>query len=525
MTIGFFRLAKLTRHLATSLSTLLFVSACTSLGPDYQKPEVPWLQDWHTDLYGQVKDPSAAFEQDLEFWWHLFDDDTLNELIEIAKAENPTIQIAGLRILESRAQLGIAGSTLYPQVQQLNGSANYINSEDHGGVSLDRHKSFANYSIGPSVAWELDFWGRFKRTIESADAAFYSSIYNYQDIQVLLTAQVATLYYAYRTALQSIEINKMNAEIQKRNVEITELKFKRGQDSELDLQQARTQYYSTLSVIPDLEINLVQIGNALSAILARKPGDLAELEDIDGKLPQIDPLAINEMPAKLLMRRPDIRASAAQVAVQSAQIGIAEADYYPSISLLGTINYSGSTLDATPDISLFSGGSGFSWNIFDWGRIENNIRLQDARLQQLIESFQDNVLQAAREIDDAAISVVKTYEQKAIIHESLTSAQRSLEIANKRYAEGYSGFQRVLDAQRALLTQSNNELANHSNHISAIINLYRSMGGGWMETPIDEIIPESTRETMEARSEWGELLTAPLPTETDYSPTQQGTSP
>ena len=157
MTTGLIRLVNLIRHLTSTFGTLLIVSACTTLGPDYQKPEVPWLQEWHTDLYGQIKDPSEQFEQDLEFWWHLFDDKVLNSLIETAKKENPTIQIAGLRILESRAQLGIAGSTLYPQVQQLNGSANYINSEDHGGISNDRHKSFANYSIGPSVTWELDF--------------------------------------------------------------------------------------------------------------------------------------------------------------------------------------------------------------------------------------------------------------------------------------------------------------------------------------------------------------------------------
>ena len=524
MTKGLYRLTNSIKHLTATFCTLLIVSACTTLGPDYQKPEVPWLQEWHTDLYGQVKDSSTQFEEDLEFWWLLFDDEILNSLIETAIKENPTIQIAGLRILESRAQLGIAGSTLYPQVQQLNGSANYINSEDHGGVSNDRHKSFANYTIGPSVTWELDFWGRFQRTIESADAAFYASIYNQQDVQVLLIAQVATLYYSYRTALQSIEINKENAEIQKRNVEITQLKFDRGQDSELDLQQARTQYFTTLSVIPDLEISLVQIGNALSALLARKPGDLPELEGIDGELPIVEPLVIQDLPAKLLMRRPDVRSSAAQVAVQSAQIGIAEADFYPSISLLGTISYSGSTLDGTPDTSLFSGGSGFSWNIFDWGRIENNVRLQDARLQQLIESFQDQVLQAAREIDDAAISVIKTHEQTAIVKESLYSAQRSLDIANKRYLEGYSSFQRVLDAQRALLTQSNSELVNHSNHIASIINLYRAIGGGWTDTPIEEIISEDNRETMETRSDWGELMSAPLPTNIDYTPTEQETS-
>ena len=173
-----------------------------------------------------------------------------------------------------------------------------------------------------------------------------------------------------------------------------------------------------------------------------------------GTLPRVEPLLIQGIPARLLMRRPDIRAAAWQVAAQSAQIGIAEADFYPAISLLGSIGWSGNSLSDSPDVGTLAVGPGLNWNVFDYGRIENNVRVQDARLQQLIEQYQDTVLQAARETDDAAISVVKSAEQQQLLAASVRAARRSLELANTRYREGYAGFQRVLDAQQALFSQT-----------------------------------------------------------------------
>jgi outer membrane protein TolC len=157
-------------------------------------------------------------------------------------------------------------------------------------------------------------------------------------------------------------------------------------------------------------------------------------------------------------------------------------------------------------------GPALTWNVFDYGRIRNNVRLQDARLQQSIENFQNSVLQAAREIDDAAIGVVKTREQQSVLSESVQAAERSLELANRRYQEGYADFQRVLDAQRALFSQTERELVNRGNHVSAVIALYRAMGGGWLDMPLEEIVPSATRDTMRERSDWGDLLDAPLPT-------------
>ena len=218
-----------------------------------------------------------------------------------------------------------------------------------------------------------------------------------------------------------------------------------------------------------------------------------------------------DIPAKLLLRRPDIRAAAWKVASQSAQIGIAEADYYPSISLLGSIGWNSTSDGDSPNNTSFAVGPGLTWNIFNYDRIENNIRVQDARLQQLIEQYQNTVLSAAREVDDAAITVVKTKEQITILTESVEASERALVLANTRFREGYSDFQRVLDAQRAVFAQNDQALSNRGSHINAVINLYKSLGGGWSEMPIEQILSSTTRETMEQRTDWGELLKSELP--------------
>lgn len=484
-----------------------FFSACTTLGPDAEEPEVAWLQNWESTLNQELGDASTQSQIDLEFWWRSFDDPILNDLIELAGAGNPNLRIAGLRVLESRAALGIALSQRYPQVQQVSGSASYVEQRFQGGDD----QNFRQYQSGGAFGWEGDFWGRFQRGIESADAAFFTSIANQRDLQVLLHTQVATSYYAYRTSQLRIKIAQANAKIQKRSFEITEHLFKSGQDSELDLQQAKTQYLSTLSSIPDLEITAQQTLNALCLLLGRAPGDLPELGAPLETLPEVDPRVLSDAPAQLLMRRPDVRSAAWQIAAQSPQIGIAEAQLYPSISLFGNIGFSGNTLSNNRDTWTLGIGPSFTWNVFDHGSIRNNVRIQDARLQQAIESFQNVVLQAAQEIDNAAISVKKTHEEQVPLSQSVVAAKRSLELANTNYREGYADFQRVLDGQRAVASQTEAELINAGQQITALISLYGALGGGWSETSIENLIPEATRVTMESRSDWEEMLRAPIP--------------
>jgi NodT family efflux transporter outer membrane factor (OMF) lipoprotein len=321
---------------------IVSLSACKSLGPDYSAPSVEWIEKWESDLYGAVSlTGDREDESDLSFWWAMFDDPVLNRLITLARAENPSLRIAGLRILESRSGLGVAKSSLYPQVRQGGGSSLFTQTRQSGGNFSDSTDNIITYQTGLNAAWELDFWGKFRRGVESADASFFASIANQQNIQVLLSAQVAELYFRYRTFLLRIQIANENAAIQKRSFEITDHLYRSGEDSELDLQQAKTQYMATLSSIPGLEESAIQTRNALCALVGRAPGQLPELDETAQELPVVPPVAVQGIPAQLLLRRPDLRVSAWQVAAQSPKVGQAKADLYPSVSLLGSVGWSG----------------------------------------------------------------------------------------------------------------------------------------------------------------------------------------
>jgi NodT family efflux transporter outer membrane factor (OMF) lipoprotein len=491
----------------------LTLQACTNLGPDYQEPEVTWLEEWETDLYGQVVETPSA-DADLRFWWKAFNDPVLNGLIDTARQENQSLRIAALAILESKALLGIATGLQYPQVQQLNGSwARVDNWPTEGDNSGDR-SGLENYGAGLDVGWEADFWGKYRRSVESADAAFFASVSNYNNAQVLLAAQVAQAYYTYRTTLRQVEIARENADLQERSLEITTKLYESGQSAELDVQQARTQYLATTATIPNLEIGLRQLENALAILLGREPGDLPELAGMEADLPELNPVFIDGVPARLLMRRPDVRTAAMTVAAQSAQIGVARADLYPSISLFGTIGWSGNSLDATTDTLSTGFGPSFTWNLFNYDRIESNVRVQDARLQQAIEGYQLTVLAAASEIDNAAITVVKTKEQQLLLAQALEAADRSLTLSTKRYQEGYSDFQRVLTAQQSRAARSAAYVDNQGSHINGVIDFYKALGGGWQPAEGENLIPESIRQIMEERTDWDGMLDDPIPVAT-----------
>lgn len=482
--------------------------ACAPLGPEFREPELDWLAGWQPELYGQAaQDPAAA---SLARWWQRFHDPVLDQLVTAARRENPSLRAAGLRILESRALLGIATGLQAPQLQQINGSGAYVR-RNRDGINDDSGQEFRTGDLSFDLGWELDFWGRFQRGIESADAGYFASVTAQRDAQVLLAAQVATLYYSYKTTLQRIEIARRNVALQERSYDITELRFQRGQDSELDLQQAKSQYLGTLATIPGLELALTQTRNALATLLGRPPGQLPELAQVDGTLPTLDVAALRDIPAALLLRRPDVRTAAWQAAAQSAQIGLARADLYPAISLFGSIGWSGNSLAGSQDITQLAAGPSLQWDIFNYDRLENNVRVQDARLQQALEGFRATALNAAAEIDNAAARIAQTGKSQAILDQSLAAAERSLTIATRRYQEGYSDFQRVLDAQARTFTQSDRAIVNRGDHVAAIIDLYRALGGGWESATIDTVITPGLRDTLQERTNWGDQLEAPLP--------------
>jgi outer membrane protein TolC len=230
-----------------------------------------------------------------------------------------------------------------------------------------------------------------------------------------------------------------------------------------------------------------------------------------GIIPQANLMMIADLPADMLRRRPDVRAAEMQLIAQSALIGVAESDLYPSLTLLGSLGFSASSAAGIPTTRFFNIGPSFTWNIFDYGRIKNNIRVQDARFQQLAELYQDSVLQAAREVDNAAILYAKGIEQTELLDQGEVAAKRSLAIANIQYREGMADFERVLDAQRALFSQQERVVINRGDVVANLIAVYKAMGGAWDVARPQPLLDETTMKTMKSRTNWGDLLGAPLP--------------
>ncbi|MBV2161358.1 TolC family protein [Achromobacter denitrificans] len=501
--------------LRTCLKRLLVLGViglggCVQLGPDFEPQREPWTDNWDTPALQQASRADA--QPDARQWWRIFDDPVLEYLIAQADANNSGLRIAGLRIMEARAQLGIARSGRYPQVQVVSGDALYVHRSSRSAEGNPRPSSFWQYSAGFDIGWELDFWGRFSRAIESADAAYFEAQANREDVLVLLHAQLADTYFTLRTTEARLRIARDNAVIQKRSYEITQKLYASGESDELDLQQAKTQYLTTLGTIPDFESQILQARNALAVLIGRPPGSIPQLAEKEAVVPLIDRAVLQDVPAKLLLRRPDIRAAELRIAAQSAQIGVAKADLYPSLTLLGSIAWTATSLAGTGGSLALLGGPALSWNVFDHGRLQNNVRVQDARLQQLIVAYQDDVRQAAREADDAASGLIKALERDGILRQSAQAAQRSLTLANALYREGYSDFQRVLDAQRALASQQDAYVANRGGAVGDLIALYKALGGGWHSE--EPVLDPATREQMQRRTDWGDLLVEPDPAAT-----------
>jgi NodT family efflux transporter outer membrane factor (OMF) lipoprotein len=321
--------------------------------------------------------------------------------------------------------------------------------------------------------------GQVPRGIEAADAGYLASIAQYDDLQVLVAAQAASFYATIRTIEMRLRIAHENAALQERSLEITERLFHSGNESELDVQQARTLYLSTVATIPELEANLRQAQNALSTLLARPPGPLPEMEEGRERIPEADLGIVAELPGDLLRRRPDVRTAELLTAAQSALIGVSESELYPAISLTGTVVFSAASLMGWPNTLSGALGPVLVWNIFDHGRLTNQVLVEDARFQQLYEQYQDTVLRAAREIEDAAVGFAQLRTQETILAESVQAAKRSVEIADIQYREGLVDYERVLDSQRALFDQQERLVASKGGIAQSLITLYKAMGGGW----------------------------------------------
>ncbi|NNJ78360.1 MAG: efflux transporter outer membrane subunit [Xanthomonadales bacterium] len=483
------------------------LGGCTVVGPDYVPPdtEVP-------DTWTQVLDQglSTAPVERVE-WWRVFDDPVLNELVANARQNNNTLEIAGLRVLEARAQLGIAQGLQFPQAQAASGEASYVSPPENTGIDA----GYWQLGLGAGISWEIDFWGRFKRGIEAADAAYLASIAGFDQAQVLLASAVVGTYTTIRSLEEQLAIARQNVAIQQRSYDITEVLYRNGSDSELDMQQALTLLLSTQATIPALETTLVRARNALSVLLGEAPGRLVTQLERGGGLPDVPADIAIGLPADLLRQRPDVRQAEYLAMAQNAAVGLAAADLYPSFSLTGSIGVASNTLGDADFGDLFSSdaltwsvGPSFIWPFLNYGRIKNNVRVQDARLQQALVNYRETVLQSAREAEDAMATFIGARQQHEILEKTVSSAIRSNELATLRYREGFSDYERVLNSQQALFAQQQRYITNQGDIVLALVQLFTALGGGWeTREGIPELDPK-TLELMRERTDWGDLIPA-----------------
>ncbi len=493
--------------LGTLCLMLILGSGCRSnmVGPDFKTPEATVAPAWAESEAGPLK-PEPA---DLSRWWEVFNDPVLNELVQRALKQNLTLQIAGLRVMEARAELGIAGGYLYPQAQQL--SAGYDWSYRPNPNTGPR--SIQSATVGFDAAWELDIWGKYRRGVESADANLIANVASYDDVLVSITAEVAREYVLIRSLQERIRFAEQNIKIQTRALEITQALLAGGVQSELDVQQASTVLSSTKGSVPALQISLRQAQHALSILLGVPPEDFAQLLAGPGEIPSPPVEVAVGVPTDLLRRRPDIRQAEFQAAAQCAQIGVAKAELYPSLTLLGSFGWSvndAGNLELGDLFKSYSFGSDLgpsvSWNIFNYGQIKNNVRMQDARLQQLLVNYQNVVLRAAAEVEDAMVSFLQSKEQANYFRDGVKSSQRALDLSLIQYREGITDYQRVLDSTRSITLQQDQYVQTMSNISISLVAMYKALGGGWQVRLGQPFISPENQKQMEERTRWGKML-------------------
>ena len=428
-------------------------------------------------------DPQIKSEPaDLSAWWTVFNDPILNTLIDTAYEQNLSLRAAGWRIMQARAIRGIAVGNLFPQTQQAAGSYSRTKRSEQNAGGPPPEIWVSEWDTGFNASWEIDFWGRFRRAIEATDAELDASIDNYDDVLVLLLSDVAASYVEIRIFQERLDYARQNVEIQKGMLTIAEDRFRNGATTERDVQQAKTVLEETQALIPRLETGLRQANNRLCVLLGSPPRDLIqELLDA-GKIPNTPPEVAVGIPADLLRRRPDIRRAERELAAQSERIGIAESDLYPHFSLNGVIAVQAedfNNLFHTPGSIFASAGPAFRWDILNYGRLQNAIRFQDARFQELAFTYQNQVLTAGREAEDAIVGYLRSQQETQSLEAAVQAANRTVEIARDQYRQGAVDFTAVFLFEQTLTAEQDQLTIARGNVALNLIRIFRSLGGGW----------------------------------------------
>lgn len=467
----------LNRMLHFAVFTPLCISlltGCVSVGPDYEAPEPDLPDQWHASVMRDFKSGEPA----MEAWWKVFGDEVLEDLIAHASTNNLSLKVAVARIDQAAALRGVSASQYFPDIVA-GASASAVQTTKAGTPQgADRRGEL--YEAGLTMAWELDLWGRIRRSVESADASLQATVENHRDLLVLLYADIAASYIDVRTLQERIGIAETNLEAQAGTLGLTTNRFNAGLVPKLDVSQAELNRARTESSIPQLRQALVQAINRLGVLTGEMPYALQEKLGEARPIPSASGDVTVGIPAELLRQRPDLRRAERELAAQHALIGATKAELYPTLALPGALTFqSGDSGVFDSGNSAYSLGPQVRWNIFSGGRIRNRVKAERAATQAALHAYEQTLLLALEEVEGAMAAYANEKDRMQSLEQAEVSAAKSVELVTELYTSGLTDFQNVLNMEQALLQQQD-QLAVSRGLISAnLVAVYKALGGGW----------------------------------------------
>lgn len=493
------RCPQMIKRLGLGLTLASIMSACINLGPDYVQPTADVESGWMNDNDPRLNSKSAL---DVRWWQNAFQDPDINRLVEMALSQNLTLRSSALRVLQAQQQLAIAIGSQFPQRQAL---ASEIGANGAGNDPM----THSHFNVGLNLTWEIDFWGKFRRQIESASALVDASVASYDAVLISLVSQVAQTYILIRTYQSRLKVISQNVELQKEALRITRAKFEAGEVSGLDMDQAKTLLNNTKATMSALQLSLQQFKNTLATLLAKPPQHFTYLLDEKTGIPEAPKNIALGMPQDLIRRRPDIRAAEHQLAAQSAQIGVAITELYPAFSIGGTISLQTTDLFKKPT-DIWDVFGRFDWKIFNYGRLQSNVRLQDALFQQLLVDYLNTVIQAQGDVENSIVAYLKSHEQMKAYFLAAKASQEAVNLATLQYTNGLVDFNTVIIVLQYNLQQQDLLVSTQGNVAINLVGVYRSLGGGWevreRQNPVN-LLPEEMKKQMRSRTgAWKDVL-------------------
>ena len=412
-------------------------------------------------------------------WWKVFEDATLDSLINLAMEQNPSVLMAINHIDQAKAQWRISQSDFYPS---LGFNGGWTRQQTSGNLGTGSPQAWTGYySASVQMSWQLDVFGIIRQKAKAQKELYAASREEYNATMVSLCAEVASAYFNLRETQQEVDVLRRNAISQEAVVKITEVRYNTGLVSKLDVAQAKSVYYSTLASIPIAEASVIQYINTLAVLLGLYPQDVTEALSESHPLPDyMEPVGVG-VPAELLLRRPDVRASERQVNAQAALLGASRRDWLPQFFLNGSFGYASHDFKDMGERGsmAWSIAPSMTWSIFSGGRNLQEERLQRAQLDEAINRFNNTVLTAVQEVDNAMSAYRNSIKQIVACREMLYQGKEAFSLSLDLYKQGLTPFQNVLDAQRSLLTYENTLVKAKGYSLICLVQMYQALGGGW----------------------------------------------